>query len=352
MVLLLLVDVVLLLLVDAAAGALKAGNVKGAAEVDDDTVALPELNVKGAVDADEDGTLAGVAPNMNDGSEDVLLAAEEDDDNAGVDVSKVSGVTGFVVVAAALSLRLSLPVSVVVVVVGLANGLALCLLSSSSSTVRRLRLNDEDERVDASMSVAEEANGAMKGVEEEDKEEEAEVEDDEDEVDGLLDDEEEPLMMDELAGGLKVGTAGNSTPLLRLCTPRSPPSSLSLSVSLTVVCCTLLVLFLSSLSSATSSFSSLPFSFSLTTTAGNCKLFTAVIAPPPVPPTPKPSFRVGSNRPRREERERGEADVAAVWDGGEGRARDEMMGAGEGRLSRLVVSSGVRSSDASMRCAV
>ena len=235
-------------------------------------------------------------------------------------------------------MRLSLLASVVV---GLANGLGLCLLSSSSSRGRRLRLNDEDERVDTSMPVAEDGNGVMKGAEEDG----AEKDEDEDE-----EEDEDPLVVDETAGGANVGTAGNSPPLLLLCTPRSvATSSLSFPLSLTLRSCTLLALFLSSLSSTASSFSSLSFSLSLTTTAGSCRLFTAVIAPPV--PAPKPSLRVGSNRPRSDERERGDADVAAVCEG-EGSASDEMIGAGDGRFSLLVVRSGVRSSEASMRCAV
>ena len=377
--LLLLLPAVLLLLIDVA-GALNAGNVNGVVEVDDGAAPLFALNMDGAppldTDDDDGAVAAAGTPKLIDGSDDdVLLVAvdEEDEDDeeeekAGEEVLNVKGATvnvEVVVVAGAadLSLRFWAWLSVCV---GRANGLDLCLLSSSSSAVRRLRLNDEDDRVFGSMEAAEDANGAMKGVEDEDDEEVAEETGGKDEED----DDEEPLTE---AGGAKEGTAGNSA-LLLLCSPPPPPRSLpaSLSLSLSLSCSlaflssTFFVAFLSSLVSHNSPFSSLsrstplrfsfslPFSFSLTTTVGSCRLFTAVIAPPPVPPTPNPNFRVGSNRPRNDDRERGDADVAAaaaaaVCVEDEGSARDEMMGAGEGKLSRLVVRSGVRSSEARMR---
>lgn len=290
------------LLVDAAVGAVNEGNVNAAAEEVDDALLLLLPNVNGVVGTDDDGAVVAGVPKLNDGSDGVLAAVDDEDDRAGVEVPKVNGATGVVLVAAGavdLLLRLSLLVSVA----GLLKGVGLCLLSSSSSTGRRLRLNDEDERVDASILLAEEVKGAMNGADEE--EEEAEEEEAEDDT---------PLMEYEMAGGegAKVGTAGRSVALLLLCTPRSLATSLSFSCSLTLLSCTLLVLFLSSLSSATSSFSSFSFSFSLTTTAGSCKLLTAVMAPPVPAAAPNPNFRVGSNLPRSDDRERGEADVAAV----------------------------------------
>ena len=218
--------------------------------------------------------------------------------------------------------------------------------------------------MDASIALPDDVNGAMNGMEAE-----AGAADETKEEDGAEDeasDELGPLLVDEAGGGgLNVGTAGSSPPRLLLWPAFSMTASFSLSLPLSfwLLC---LALFRSSLSSAASSFSlrlclprsllspslSFSFSFSLTTTAGSCRLFTAVIAPPPVPPAPKPSLRDGSKRPRSDERERGEADVALAGGVGDGSASDEMMGAGEGRFSRLVPSSGVRSSEARMRCAV
>ena len=299
---LLLLPVALLLLVEVA-GVVIEGNVNGVLpkEVDNDAdvnpTPLSEPNLIGTPDpadpADDPAPAAKALPKPTaDGSEGALEAADEDGVRAELEVLNANGVVAGA--GASLSVRVSVSCSVGV---GLAKGLGLCLLSSSSSTVRRLRLNDEDDKVDTSMPVAEDAKGAMKGVEtdDEDEDEEEEDEDRDDDVD------EEPLRADDVAGEEKAGTAGSSA-LLLLCDARSLAISfsLSLSFSLTFLSSTLFVVFLSSLSSATSSFSSRSLSLSLTTTAGNCRLFTAIIAPPPVPPTPlNPNFRVGSNRPRK-----------------------------------------------------
>ena len=79
-------------------------------------------------------------------------------------------------------------------------------------------------------------------------------------------------------------------------------------------------------------------------TAGSARDLSGVVALPPAPPN---SFREGSKRPRSDGREPGAEDDAE-----EGRAREEMMGDGEGICRRFCESRGVRSSDARMRCAV
>ena len=92
------------------------------------------------------------------------------------------------------------------------------------------------------------------------------------------------------------------------------------------------------------------------TTAGRARERTGVMAPPPTPPAS--SLRVGSKRPRRacrapgEEKAEEEAAPEADEEADAGSTSDEMMGAGDGMRSLLVSSSGVRSSDARMRCAV
>ena len=80
-------------------------------------------------------------------------------------------------------------------------------------------------------------------------------------------------------------------------------------------------------------------------TGGRASDLMGVMAPP-VPPN---SFRVGSKRPRREARP---GVLEADDEEEEGSAREEMMGEGDGSCRRFCDSSGVRSREARMRCAV
>ena len=79
----------LALLVDAVAEVLKVGNVNGVADVDDVPLLLLESNADGVLDTGG-CALADCVPKLSEGSDVPLVAVDEDEDNAGVEVPKVN----------------------------------------------------------------------------------------------------------------------------------------------------------------------------------------------------------------------------------------------------------------------